>query len=268
MNVVVISQTGLPAHLNGHYRGIDIRPVQDGERIGLEYWFDKNRSPIVVSTSATVVSIPVQSARISELNDLVLLIECAFGMVSTSGYQSCEIVAKLSGQKILLGEISPAGARIRPPAYVEGLSGLTLAALFHRVWSAYVRAGGKIHVTTDRFVRFLRNDTSPDALVDLCISLESLLDAKTEISFRFSTLLAKQCGTNNAKHASDTLGRLYDFRSKVVHGADPRKEYSKLEPMLPALRQYARQILGNYFLFLSEGTKEAWRVALKDKLLE
>jgi len=109
-------------------------------------------------------------------------------------------------------------------------------------------------------------NNSRDALVDLCICLESLIESQTEISFRFATCLAKASRLGNAEEISDLLSDLYDLRSKVVHGTDSTKEHKRVTPNTTKLRLFARAILTAYILYLTEHTKDEWKKYLKSAL--
>jgi len=102
--------------------------------------------------------------------------------------------------------------------------------------------------------------------VDLCISLESLLDASTEISFRFGLSLAKITGERGAQAEvlADLLSDLYDVRSKIAHG-DPQatKLLERLRPRLPALHQLSRRILTLYILYMSDNSRANWKAHVR-----
>jgi hypothetical protein len=127
----------------------------------------------------------------------------------------------------------------------------------------------RMHITASRYVRFLRADNVPDGLMDLCISLESLLDAQSEISFRFGACLAKFTGASGqtAQESAKLLWELYDLRSKIAHG-DPKatKLIREIEPKIPILRILSRKILTNYILFMSGHTRDEWTAHLKSCL--
>jgi hypothetical protein len=71
----------------------------------------------------------------------------------------------------------------------------------------------RMHITADRFVRYLRATNTTDGLLDLCISLESLLDSQTDIKFRFGTCLTKVIGQKGqeAEQTAELLGDLYVY---------------------------------------------------------
>jgi hypothetical protein len=119
-----------------------------------------------------------------------------------------------------------------------------------------------MHITASRYVRYARGDNQQDKLTDLCISLESLLDGKTEIAFRFGCCLAKVTGSKGkkAEDSAQLLSQLYDLRSKIVHG-DPEaiKAMQKMEPNIALLHTLARN------LSLQRARKAYQYVTEKDK---
>lgn len=135
-----------------------------------------------------------------------------------------------------------------------------------QVLTARAQTKDRLHIVADRFVRYSRSNDSWDALVDLCICLEALIESQTEISFRFAICLTKISQLKDPETVSELLSDLYDLRSKVVHGADPRKEHKKLQPRLSQIRFVARAILSAYVLFLSEHTKDDWKKHLRRSL--
>ena len=105
--------------------------------------------------------------------------------------------------------------------------------------------------------------------MDLSISLESLLDSRTEISFKFGACLAKVTGESGkrAEEISELLSELYDVRSRIAHG-DPAaaKGLINIEPKLPSIRRLARKVLTTYILFMSEHSREEWKKHLRSCL--
>src|SRR5205823_5050921 len=130
-----------------------------------------------------------------------------------------------------------------PPTFPKKVVKAAASTWVRHFFGARRRTKDKLHITADRFVRYSRMNNSRDALLDLCICLESLIESQTEISFRFATCLAKVTRLKDAEEISDLLSDLYDLRSKVVHGTDSTKEHKKVEPNIAKLRLTARAIL-------------------------
>jgi hypothetical protein len=154
-----------------------------------------------------------------------------------------------------------------PPKFAKKLTKAAASTWVRHFFAARRKTKDRLHITADRFVRYSKMNNSRDALVDLCICLESLIESQTEISFRFAMCLAKISGLKSAEETSELLSDLYDLRSKVVHGVDSNKEHKRVEPSAVKLRLAARTILTAYVLYLTEHTKEEWKKHLKSSLL-
>jgi uncharacterized protein YutE (UPF0331/DUF86 family) len=152
--------------------------------------------------------------------------------------------------------------------FAKSVSGKAASAWVRQFFRACGNTRDRMHITADRFVRYSRADNVNDSLMDLCISLESLLDTQTEVSFRFGTCLARVTGEKGkkAEETASLLSDMYDFRSKIVHGADATKQRRKIEPHLPALHKVARAILTKYVLFVSEHSRDDWKQHLHSSL--
>jgi len=160
---------------------------------------------------------------------------------------------------------------VNQPIFGRAMSGVAASKWLRQFFVARRNTQDRMHITADRFVRYLRGQNSRDSLTDLCISLESLLDSQTEIKFKFGTCLARLTGKRGleAEGAVELLEDLYDLRSKVVHG-DPAadKLRQKMQARLPALRREARSILTRYVLFMSEHSRSDWKKHLRTVLFE
>src|SRR5207302_8860173 len=128
------------------------------------------------------------------------------------------------------------------PKFPKKLVKAAASTWIHHSFAVRQKIKGNLHITADRFVRYLRMNNSRDALVDLCICLESLIESTTEISFRFAVCLAK-VSSKNAEAISELLSDLYNLRSKVVHGTDFTKEHKKVLLNTDKLRLASRAIL-------------------------
>ena len=96
-----------------------------------------------------------------------------------------------------------------------------------------------------------------------------MLDAQTEIAFRFSVCLAKAAGRRGRSSEADgkLLSDLYDLRSKIVHG-DPAasKMLGRIAPSHGDLLSLSRSILVAYVLYLSEHSRKEWAEHLKSRV--
>jgi hypothetical protein len=257
----------LPSALCGADGDYSIRTLSDRERLSIEDYFFKKNIKLSLQPETTGVIVPQSQSAGATLEDYAVLIEFALGVLSVSGFQPVSLVATLNEPNCIDAFQRSYQEKSEPPAFPKKLVKSAASAWVRHFFAARRATKDKLHITADRFVRYLRMDNSRDALVDLCICLESLIDSQTEISFRFALCLAKVSGLKNAEETSDLLSDLYDLRSKVVHGSDFTKEHKKVEPNTVKLRLAARAILSAYVLYLTEHKKEEWKKYLRSSLL-
>jgi hypothetical protein len=256
----------LPASLHGADAEFSIRPLTDRERLSVEDYFFSKEIKISLNPKTTAVIVPQSQTANAPMEDFAVLVEFALGILSVSGFQPITTVATFNA-------LNCSGALQRSyretpeaPTFPKRLVKTAASTWVRHFFSARHRTKDKLHITADRFVRYLRMYNSRDAFVDLCICLESLIESQTEISFRFAMCLAKVTGLKNAEEVSELLSDLYDLRSKVVHGSDSTKEHKKVEPNAAKLRLAARAILTAYILFITEHTKDEWKRHLRSSL--
>jgi hypothetical protein len=219
-----------------------------------------------LTSSATAVVVPHDQTINVTMEDFAVLVEFALAVLTVSGFEPITTVATFNASTC-----SEALQRYyletpEVPRFAKKVVKSAASTWVRHFFTARRKSKDKLHITADRFVRYSRQSTSPDALVDLCICLESLIDSQTEISFRFATTLAKVTRNKKAEEISDLLSDLYDLRSKVVHGTDSSKAHKRIEPNVANLRLAARSILTIYVLFMTEHTKDEWKKHLSSSL--
>lgn len=256
----------LPKALHGADVGYSIRTLSDPERLAIEDNLFGKGIKIALSPATTAVIVPQNHTAKATLEDFAVLVEFALGVLTVSGFQAITTVATLSGSNCIGALQRSYQETTEPPTFPKKLVKAAASTWVRHFFAARGRTKDKLHITADRFVRYSRMNNSRDALVDLCICLESLIESHTEISFRFATCLARVSGLKNAEEISYLLSDLYDLRSKVVHGTDSTKEHKKIEPKIVELRLAARAILTVYILYLTEHTKDEWKEHLRSSL--
>lgn len=156
-------------------------------------------------------------------------------------------------------------ARHRPFKFDKDIKRSSVSGMHRAATLALGNFPGAI-VSVDRFCRALSRDDNHDRLVDLCISLESLLDGSSELRFRFSQLHAMLSERNpaNREAAFRLFQDFYDARSKVVHG-DPNgaAKIAAVEARWEDLLSYAKKSLAYYLAFLSGNTREDWNTHVR-----
>jgi hypothetical protein len=245
-----------------------VRKLSDEERFCIEDHFFRKELKIVIPDGTTAVVVEQNKfEKGAALEEIATFIEFGLAVLTVSGFRGVNLIAVLN----TTGECTEGFYRSvieesSQVVYSKGLTEGTSNIWFRQLISARKKTKDRLHVTADRFVRYSRIQSTQDALLDLCICLESLLDSTTEITFRFGVCLAKITRDSDAEVLSQLLSDLYDLRSSVVHGSDASKSHKKLDPNLTRLRLAARTILTTYVLFLTDHTKEEWKKHLRSSL--
>jgi hypothetical protein len=261
-----LTASPLPAKLHGADGGYSIRTLSDRERIAIEDYFSAQGVKIALGPESTAVIVPHNQVANATMEDFAILVEFALGVLTVSGFQPLTTVAILSNSGCTDALQRSYREETEQPAFPKKVVKAAASTWLRHFFAARRKTKDRLHITADRFVRYSRMNNSRDALVDLCICLESLIESQTEISFRFAMCLAKVSGVEGAEAASELLADLYDLRSRVVHGSDSDKEHRKVGPNVVKLRLLARAILTAYVLYLTEHTKDDWKRHLKISL--
>jgi len=234
-----LTSNPLPTPLHGAEGDYAIRTLSDRERLAIEDYFFKKGVKVTLIASTTAVVVPQDQAANAALEDFAVLVEFALGILTVSGFQPITMVATLNASTCSDALQRSYREATDPPRFARKVVKAAASAWVRHFFTARKKTKDKLHITADRFVRYSRQGSSPDAMVDLCICLESLIESHTEISFRFATTLAKVTRDKKAEGICDLLSDLYGLRSKVVHGTDCSKEQEKLEPNIAKLRSAA-----------------------------
>ena len=262
-----LTRVPLPATLHGADAEYSIRTLSDRERLSIEDYFSSKDIKIALNSETTAVIVPQTQTANATMEDFAVLVEFALGILTVAGFQPITIVAILNASNCSGALRRSYQETAEPPTFPKKVVKATASTWVRHFFGARRKTKDKLHIAADRFVRYSRMNNSRDALVDLCICLESLIESQTEVSFRFAMCLAKVSGLKDAEEISELLADLYDFRSKVVHGADSNKQHKKVEPNIAKLRLAARAILTAYILYLAEHTQAEWKQHLKSSLL-
>jgi hypothetical protein len=266
LDFYALTGTPLPPALHGADAGFAVRALFHSERLAIEdHFFGKNTRLATLTQKTTAITAPHDHTGNCTLAEFGILTEFALAVLTTRGFHPVSIVAAFNGATCVEGVERPhlAGYTSEFP---KRLLKTAASTWIRHVFQARRKLKDKLHVTADRFVRYSRITNSSDALLDLCICLESLIESQTDISFRFAACLAKITGLDNAAEISDLLSDLYDLRSKIVHGADPAKAHIKIQPHASKIRLVARAALTSYILFLTEHSQEDWKKHLRHSL--
>jgi len=261
-----LTRDPLPTALHGADSGYSIRVLSDRERLAIEDYFFSRNVRITLNADTTAVIFPQSQAADATMEDVAVLIEFALAILTVSGFQPVTVVAVIGASNCSDALQRSYHEVTAPPAFAKKVVKGAASTWVRRFFAARRSTKDKMHITADRFGRYSRLSDTRDALVELCICLESLIESQTEISFRFSMCLAKIAGLPNAEEISGLLSDLYSLRSKVVHGTDSTKEHKKIAAEVAKLRLVARAILTTYVLYLTEHSKDEWKKHLSRSL--
>jgi len=260
----------VPDALNASHEGYALRSLSTRERTAIEDALFSSDKTQRLPESVAAVTLPNSATNSKALRDLSTLSEFALALLGPGSVTTVVSAALFNGTKCsAASNITTAPDREFQLSFPDDLSTDAVAQWLHRCHSAHKASGSRLTIAASRYLRFVKSPVLVDGLLDLCISLESLVDAQTEISFRFSVCLTKAIGYTNGKAlaASRLLADLYNLRSKLVHG-DPSasKAMTKIGPSLGELEFLARRMLVTYVLYLSDHSKKDWAEYLKYSL--
>jgi hypothetical protein len=264
--IYVITKTHLPNNLMGSDSGYALRAMTVKEVVSVEDRLFTENQDTQLGKGLAAVILPVASITSDSIEDHETLAEFALSLLALSGRPSFVATAVFAAGLCTHAKIIGHIQNTEEPAFSSLMNGRAASQWMRRCAQARGNLKERMHITAIRYIRFLRTDNLTDALMDLCISLESLFDAQTEISFRFGACLAKFTGEKGARaqESADLLSDLYALRSKIAHG-DPKaaKLLKQIEPQIPRLRVLSRKILTGYIMFMSSHSRTEWESHLK-----
>jgi hypothetical protein len=267
-DLYLITSQEYPQRMIGSFQGYVIRPSEQRDIIAIEDRLHHQTGGNLQVPGQTLVILPDANLSKFLLEEQVTLAEFGMYVLTTSGAINFQYAATFSGPTCtqVWGLKEQKGA---DPAFTDTMGGESATKWLARCVLARSKLKSRFHITADRYVRYERAEIVSDGLLDLCICLESTLDAQTEIAFKFSIMLGRLAGGRgeDGDRVARVLQKLYELRSKIAHG-DPEaaKALEKLQPELPELRRIARRIVTEYVLFTGDKTREEWRDHLRSTL--
>jgi hypothetical protein len=264
-----ITSDSIPKRLNGIEAGFALRSLSTIEILSTEDFFFSQGQERKLAKSSSALIFPEASRDPVAMEEGVTLAEFSLSLLTVSGHPSFSSVALFDKGNCIHAKHLGRSGNISAPRFSSTLTAVGVREWVKRCLLARGNLKDRMHITANRYVRYAKTQNLADSLLDLSISLESLLDSQTEISFRFGVSLAKVTGEsgNKAAEIASLLSELYALRSKLAHG-DPNasKLLKKIEPKLPLLRKAIRRILTTYILFMSEHSRDEWKAHLQDSI--
>ena len=125
-----------------------------------------------------------------------------------------------------------------------------------KLWKEYISVDWQLHqfirVAVDRLNFGIGRDRSHDKMIDYVVALEALLlsylEDFAELRFRFALRGAKLLGkaSENKRKIYSELKKIYDRRSKIVHGSSVDDKDQLTEEFIDMVEEYARLVLRRF----------------------
>lgn len=136
---------------------------------------------------------------------------------------------------------------------------------FYKIVSKCCTKNKTLLFTLDRFNSSLIRDNFQDRVVDITISLESLISGKDELRFKFALYnsFISESSAEDRWKAFELFSALYDARSGIVHGENNSKANQKVAENWDEIVKNARASLNYHLLYLNQKSRESWDEHLK-----
>jgi len=141
---------------------------------------------------------------------------------------------------------------------------------FYKVVTGSCSENPQLLFTLERFNSALARGSRFDRIVDLTISLESLISGKEELRYKFGLYNAfiATSAPEERRDCYKLLSTLYDARSGIVHGdtasRDTIKAVGIVENSWSELIRLARSCLNYHVFFMNDRDRSAWDEHLKE----
>jgi hypothetical protein len=181
-DVLIITHSPIPKKLHGVNNGYGIRPISEREIVAIEDRFFGQGDDRKIRKGSTVAIFPDVAANAANIDEYTTIAAFSLSLLAVAGYVAASVAALFSSEVCTHAQYLG-----RPPAspteaaFPSALTGKAAAQWLQRCSLAHKKLGDRVHITADRYVRYARADKAPDGIMDLCISLESLLDSQTEV---------------------------------------------------------------------------------------
>jgi len=161
--------------------------------------------------------------------------------------------------------ISETRFRTKNPYRIKkGIKREIITSFFRVIDDVHKNQEGLI-LTLSRFNSALFRKDPYDKIIDITISLESLISGTSELRYKFSLYNALVSEDENElrEEAFLTLQLLYDARSTIVHGARISQSTfnKKIQPILDNWEKVvgiAEKVLGYYLLYMNDHEIDQW----------
>lgn len=144
----------------------------------------------------------------------------------------------------------------------DGLQKQTLLQ-FADLLSDSIRSDAALEIAVSRYNKALGRSFFQDKIIDLCICLEALCPASTEIAFQFALYNAWMISASpdGRVDAFNNLKTLYSLRSRLVHGNElKQKNQDWIRDHLDEVLEKSKRAVAYKALFLNDSRRsESWQ---------
>ena len=140
---------------------------------------------------------------------------------------------------------------------------------FFKVLTIAIQKHPGLLITLSRFNSCWLRSTDHDRVIDVAISLESLLSSQTEIKFKFALFNSFIVGSlpEEREKAFELLQLLYDARSSIVHGdSKSQSNKRKIDKVLASMEEVfrmAQSAISYYIFFLYCRDPNDWQMHIE-----
>lgn len=141
---------------------------------------------------------------------------------------------------------------------------------FFQVVEKAITSNSSVLFTMEKYNSSLLRDDFFDRLLDTTICFETMMPGNTELVYRLSQNVSFIVGATASEKLVifDNMKKLYDVRSKLVHGdlasKDIKKKIKDVQDNWITFEKYLKSAVTYYLLFLSQHDKGKWENHLKE----
>lgn len=141
---------------------------------------------------------------------------------------------------------------------------------FFQIIEKAVSTSLSVLFTLEKYNSSLLRDDFLDRLLDAAICFETMMPGNTELIYRLSQNVSFMVGNSATERLVifDNMKKLYDVRSKLVHGdlksKGTEKKIDDVKTNWSTFEKYLKSAVTYYLLFLSQNSKNNWENHLKE----
>lgn len=144
---------------------------------------------------------------------------------------------------------------------------------FYKVIEKAVKNSPEIMFTLEKYNSSFLRTSFFDQVIDTTICFETLIPGNTELTYKLSlyTSFITAQTPEERENIFEEMKKLYDLRSKIVHGDVNGKSIAKILKKVqsdwPKYKSTLKKAVTYYLIFLSQKKKEDWALHLKKLVL-